>query len=114
MTEARTPVWYRMSRSTRFVVALGAVLLLLAVTGVMQADRGVTVSSEEAVAAALEVVDFEPENVQVRLIRQGISLRPVWGVSLSIPVPGTNDFEQLTTVEVDAADGTVLRVVTSE
>ncbi len=92
---------------------LGTVLLVLAATGVLQADRGIEVSSEEAVATAVAQVDFQPENVQVRLIRQGIGLRPVWGVSLSIPVPDSAEFERLSTVEIDAISGEVLRVVRS-
>ncbi len=92
---------------------MGTVLLVLAATGLLQADRSVNVSSDEAVAIANEVVDFEPENVQVRLIRQGIGLRPVWAVSLSIPLPGSTEFESLVTVEISAIDGTVLRVVRS-
>lgn len=101
-----------MSRATRTIIVFGAFLLILAASGILRADRGLEVSSEEAIAIAQEVVDFEPETVQVRLIRQGVGLRPVWGVSLSVPDPvsGTS-FSHLTTVEVDAIHGEVLRIV---
>lgn len=114
MTESRAPLWSRMSRASKTILVMGAVLLVLAATGVLRADRGINVSSDEAVASALEMIDFEPENIQVRLIRQGIGLRPVWGVSLSIPIPESTEFERLVTVEVDAIGGEVLRVVRSE
>lgn len=102
-----------MSRATRTIVVLGTVLLLLAVTGILRADRGLEVSSDEAVEIAQEVVDFEAETVQVRLVRQGIGLRPVWAVSLSIPGPTANQPRRLTTVEIDAIEGRVLRTVAS-
>lgn len=86
---------------------------MLAMTGALRADRGIEITSQEAIEIATGVVDFEPENVQVRLIRQGIGLRPVWAVSLAVPQPGSNDFSRLATVEVDAIDGDVLRTVTS-
>lgn len=101
-----------MSRATRTVIVLGSILLVLAASGILRADRGLEVSSEEAIAIAREVVDFEPETVQVRLIRQGVGLRPVWGVSLSVPDPASrNSYLHLMTVEVDAIHGEVLRVV---
>ena len=113
MTEERTPVWSRISRSSRIILVMGTVLLVLAATGVLQADRNVEVSSEEAVEIARGTIDFQPENVQVRLVRQGIGLRPVWAVSLSIPLPNSSEFERLVTVEIDAGNGGVLRTVTS-
>jgi hypothetical protein len=106
--------WNSVARPTRVILVLGTILLLLAASGVLRADRGIAISSDQAVEIAGEQVDFVSESTQVRLIRQGFNLRPVWAVSLAIPVAGTGEFERLTTVEVDAITGAVLRVVTSD
>ena len=106
--------WNNIARPTRVILVLGTILLLLAASGVLRADRGIAVSSDQAVEIARQQVDFVSENSQVRLIRQGFNLRPVWAVSLAIPIPGTGEFERLTTVEVDAITGAVLRVVASD
>jgi hypothetical protein len=106
--------WNSVARPTRVILVLGTILLLLAASGVLRADRGIAVSSDQAVEIAREQVDFVSESTQVRLIRQGFNLRPVWAVSLAIPIAGTGEFERLTTVEVDAITGAVLRVVTSD
>lgn len=103
--------WKSLTRPSKMMLLLGAALLLLAGTGVLRADKGLAVTSAEAVTIAEQQVDFVSENTQVRLVRQGFNLRPVWAVSLSIPIPGTNDFERLSTVEVDAITGEVLRLV---
>lgn len=106
--------WNNMARPTRVILVLGTILLLLAASGLLRADRGITVGSDEAIEIAGRHVDFVSESTQVRLIRQGFNLRPVWAVSLAIPIAGTGEFERLTTVEVDAITGAVLRVVASD
>jgi len=106
--------WKNIARPTRVILVLGTILLLLAASGLLRADRGIAVSSDQAVEIAGQQVDFVSESTQVRLIRQGFNLRPVWAVSLAIPIDGTGEFERLTTVEVDAVTGAVLRVVASE
>ena len=68
-------------------------------------QRQVRVTKQRAVEVARAEVDFRPTRVQVRLVRQGLNGRPFWAVSLSIPGPGSNDFERLTTARVDANSG---------
>jgi hypothetical protein len=102
--------WRNLSRATRTMILMGGLLVLLAASGVLRADAGLEVDADQAVQIARQQVDFNPENVQVRLVRQGFGLRPVWAVSLSIPGPQTNTYLRLTTVEVDARTGDVLRV----
>ncbi len=102
-----------MSRTSKLMLALGAILLALAASGALRADSGVQVTSEQAVEIAREQVEFEAENVQVRLVRQGFNLRPVWAVSLSIPGEESGSFQRLSTVEVDGITGEVLRLVTT-
>ena len=105
--------WKSLTRPAKVLLLLGASLLLLAYTGFLRADSGLQVNADQATQIAEAHVDFVPDETQVRLIRQGFNLRPVWAVSLAIPIEGTNDFERLTTVEVDAVTGRVLRVVVS-
>jgi hypothetical protein len=67
----------------------------------------VRVSKEQAIATAREQVSFEPERTQVRLLRQGISSKPFWIVSLSIPGERADTFRRLAVVRVDANSGKV-------
>jgi hypothetical protein len=106
--------WKSLTRSSKVLLVLGTSLLLLAYTGFLRADSGLQIGADEAIAIAEEHVDFVPEQTQIRLIRQGFNLRPVWAVSLAIPIEGAKDFERLATVEVDAVTGQVLRVVASQ
>lgn len=106
--------WKNVARPTKVILVLGTILLVLAASGLLRADRGIAVSSDQAVEIAGQHIDFVSESTQVRLVRQGFNLRPVWAVSLAIPIAGTGEFERLTTVEVDAITGTVLRIVASD
>ena len=49
-------------------------------------DDQVRVTQDDAIELAEKQVDFEPENAQIRLLRQGLDRRPMWIVSLSIPL----------------------------
>jgi len=69
----------------------------------------VRLTKEQAIAAARKQVDFRPTQTQVRLVRQGVTSRPYWAVSLSIPT-GQGRFDRLTTVRVDANTGKVAAV----
>lgn len=100
----RAPTWPR--------VAVVGVLLLVA----FFVSRGcqnsqIKVTQEEAVATATEQVDFDPVNTQVRMLRQGLDRRPVWIVSLSIPLGGSDTtFRQLALVRIDATTGEIVEV----
>ncbi len=100
-----------MSRAAKTLIVLGAVLVVLALTGVMRADRGVEITSEEAADIARPEIDFEPGQTTVRLVREGISLDPVWAVSFSIENQDDDGFERLTVIRVDAATGEILGVI---
>ena len=81
-------------------------------------DDQVRLTQDDAIALAEEQVDFEPENVQIRLLRQGLDRRPVWVVSLSIPLgeegPDPDYFKRLALVRIDANKGTVESVEEQE
>jgi hypothetical protein len=96
------------ARPARVVLVLGVLLLVVAVTGIFSARRGLQVEKGEAIAIAREAVDFEPTRTTIRLVRQGIGGTAVWAVSFSIPTGGT--FERLTTVVVHAGTGEIIEV----
>jgi hypothetical protein len=99
----RAPTWPR--------VAVVAALLVLTVivSRTCQQDE-IQLSQDEAVARATEQVRFEPENTQIRLLRQGIDRHPFWIVSLSVPGPDPETFDELAVVRIDATSGEVAEV----
>jgi hypothetical protein len=68
------------------------------------------VSKADAVAAARPNVDFKPQGYNIRLVRQGIPLRPVWAVSFWIRKSGGGGYSRITLVLVDANSGRVMQV----
>ena len=97
------------ARPARVVLLLGVLLLVVAVTGIFSARKGLEVEKEEAISIAQAAIDFEPTRTTIRLVRQGIGGTAVWAVSFSIPAPG-GTFERLTTVVVHAGTGEVVEV----
>ena len=79
-------------------------------------DEQIQTTEEDAIELAREQVDFEPTDVQIRLLRQGIDRQPKWFVSLSIPLgdPGDDVFKQLAVVRIDARSGEVESVEVQE
>ena len=109
--KGQLPTWPRVA----MVVAL--FLFMLFIVKACQNDQ-VRLTQDDAIALAEEQVDFEPENVQIRLLRQGLDRRPVWVVSLSIPLgeegPDPDYFKRLALVRIDANKGTVESVEEQE
>lgn len=96
---------------TWILIVLGVVLLFLGLSGRLGVGNDVDITREDAVEIARPSIDFEPVNADARLVRQGVGHRAVWAVSFSIPgSDGRNDFERLTTVELDAKTGEIIRV----
>ena len=95
------PVWLR----------VGLIVALLAVTFVVARScqqSQIRVSKDRAIATAEQRVAFKPTSVQVRLLRQGLTSRPFWVVSLSVPRAGeTQVFDELAVVRVNANTGKV-------
>jgi hypothetical protein len=95
------PVWLRVG----LIVALLA-LTLVAARSCQQSQ--IRISKERAIASAEQRVPFRPTRVQVRLVRQGLTSRPFWVVSLSVPRKGeTQVFDELAVVRVSANTGRV-------
>jgi hypothetical protein len=90
------------------VAAVGAQRVLAFVVARGCQDSQIKVTQEEAIATAKEQVDFVPRDTQIRLLRQGIDRRPVWIVSLSIPIDADRGlFSRLALVRIDATSGEI-------
>jgi hypothetical protein len=98
----------RPARPTRRgVIAFLALLAVTVVAAQSCQQAQIRVSKERAIATARPEAGFAPERTQVRLVRQGLSGHPFWAVSFSVPAPSGDGYARLTTVRVDANDGTV-------
>jgi hypothetical protein len=97
----RKPTWPR--------IAVVAAVLVFAFFFARSCQQDqVRISEEQAIAIAEDQVDFEPEHVQIRLLRQGLNSRPFWFVVLSVPTPkNDSDFARLVQYRVDANTGEV-------
>ena len=82
-------------------------VLAFVVSGRCQQSE-IELTQDEAIAIATEQVDFEPENTQIRLLRQGLDRHPFWIVSLSIPRAPTDSVHALAMVRIDATSGEVV------
>jgi hypothetical protein len=95
------PVWMR----------VGLIVVLLVVTFVAARScqqSQIRITKDQAIARAEARVPFEPTRVQVRMLRQGVTSRPFWIVSLSVPREGsTQVFDELAVVRVNANTGKV-------
>ncbi|MCP3988189.1 MAG: hypothetical protein GY724_03880 [Actinomycetia bacterium] len=99
------------SRPAKTLIVLGTVLVILALTGFLQADRDLEITSEQAVEIARPEIEFEPGQTTVRLVRQGAGLSPVWAVSFAVEAENVDGFVRLSVVRIDARSGEVLEVV---
>ena len=91
----------------RAVLAIVALLVVTAFAAQSCQQAQVRVTKERAIAVASDQAGFEPQRTQVRLVRQGLTGRPFWAVSLSTPAASGDGFERLTTVRVDANTGKI-------
>ena len=91
-------------------VAILALVLVAALLVARSCGKTETkVSQDEAIAIAKNAVDFEPNNVIIRFLKQGLQSKPFWAVSLSIKHPdGTLD--PVVVVVVDATTGEVTEI----
>jgi hypothetical protein len=84
----------------------------LAVVAAQSCQRAqVRVTDEQAVVTARQAIDFRPTQTQVRLVRQGLTSRPFWAVSFSVPSgAGRNAFKRLAVARVDANTGKLVEI----
>lgn len=102
--DLRDQTWFRI------VIVAGLLLVIFAASRGCQ-RQGQDVTQEEAVAIAREEVDFEPDEVQVRLLRQGVTFAQRWIVGLAEKRPNGERFN-VTVVVIDAESGEVVEVRT--
>jgi hypothetical protein len=93
--------------SKRGIAAVVALLIATAVAAQSCQQAQVRVSKERAIATARPEAGFAPQRTQVRLVRQGLTSRPFWAISFSIPAASGDGYAKLTTVRVDANSGKV-------
>jgi hypothetical protein len=85
---------------------VGVLLFAFFVVRGCQEDQ-LRLTEQQAIAAAREEVEFEPERTQIRFLRQGLNAQPTWIVSLSIPGERENTFRRLAVVRINANSGKV-------
>ena len=84
-----------------------AVLALAFVVAQTCQKSTIRLDKNEAIAKAEAQIPFEPEHVQIRLLRQGLSSTPFWIVSLSVPGRTPTTFSELAVVRINANTGKV-------
>ena len=89
------------------MVVIAAVLVVAFIAAQTCPKSQVRVDKDQAIATAKERIDFTPEHTQIRLLRQGITSKPFWIVSLSIPTAQKDVFSELALVRIDANTGKV-------
>lgn len=100
----RRPTWPRFA-----VVAAVFVAAFFVARGCQ--DEQVRISEEQAISAAQERADFEPDATQIRLLRQGLNSEPFWFIVLTQSAPADEDrIRKLGQFRVSAATGQVQEV----
>ena len=97
----RAPTWPR-------VAGVAAVLVAAFFVSRSCGTSDIKTSQEEAVAKATTEAGFDPEDIQVRLLRQGIDRHPFWIVSLSTLSPDGQTYADLAVARVDATSGEIV------
>jgi hypothetical protein len=97
--------------STRMRIAvLVAVLIVAFVVAQTCQKSSIRLDKNQALAKAEAQVDFTPKREQVRLLRQGLSSKPYWMVSLSRPGKKPGTFSALAVFRINANTGKLERV----
>ena len=89
------------------VAVIVGVLALAGVAAQTCQKSSIRVTKEQAIAKAEQRVDFEPQRTQIRFLRQGLTGRPFWVVSLSRPGKRKDTFTELAVVRINANSGKV-------
>ena len=86
---------------------IAAVLVVAFIAAQTCQKSQIRIDKDQAIATATERVDFKPQRTQIRLLRQGVTSKPYWIVSLSIPTERNDVFSKLALVKIDANNGKV-------
>jgi hypothetical protein len=86
------------------IAMLVAVLVVAAAAARSCADTTPDVSQDEAVEIAMGVATFEPEDHQIRFLRQGVPSRGLWVVSLYQGDPRQPTKVQVVTIDSETGE----------
>ena len=92
------------------IAVLGAVLVVAFVAAQTCQKSSIRLDKNQALAKAEAQVDFTPVRAQVRLLRQGLTSKPYWMVSLSRPGKQKGTFSKLAVFRINANTGKLERV----
>jgi hypothetical protein len=97
--------------STRVRVAVIVAVLIVAFVAAQTCQKSsIRLDKEQALAKAEAQVNFTPKREQIRLLRQGLSSKPYWMVSLSRPGTKPGTFSKLAVFRINANTGKLERV----
>jgi phage regulator Rha-like protein len=86
-------------------------VLVLAFVAAQTCQRSsIRLDKNQALAKAEAQVGFTPKRAQVRMLRQGITAKPYWMVSLSRPGKRPGTFSKLAVFRINANSGKLPRV----
>ena len=97
------PTWLR-------IVVIGAVLVVAFIAAQTCQKSSIRLDKNQALAKAEAQVDFTPKREQIRLLRQGLTSKPYWMVSLSRPGKQSGTFSKLAVFRINANTGKLQRV----
>jgi hypothetical protein len=98
------PTWVR-------VAVIAAVLVVAFVAAQTCQKSSIRLDKTQAIAKAERQVDFTPKRAQIRLLRQGLTSKPYWIVSLSRPGKTKGTFSKLAVIRINANTGKVETVI---
>ena len=90
----------------RVAVIVGVLVVAFVAAQTCQ-KSSIRLDKNQAIAKAEDQVDFTPQRTQVRFLRQGLTSRPYWVVSLSRPGRREGTFSELAVVRINANTGKV-------
>ncbi len=94
---------------TILLLVVGLVLAMM-VWGPLRACSGVEVDEDEAIATAVQEIDFQPERTEARLLRQGTGTAWIVVFTIKDPDGGRDDFLRHVTVRIHPTTGAVIDV----
>jgi hypothetical protein len=97
------PTWVR-------VTVIVAVLVVAFIAAQTCQKSSIRLDKNQALSKAEAQVDFTPKREQIRMLRQGLTSKPFWMVSLSRPGKRRGTFSKLAVFRINANNGKLQRV----
>ena len=92
------------------IAVIAGVLIVAFVAAQTCQKSSIRLDKNQALAKAEARVDFTPKRAQIRMLRQGLTSKPYWMVSLSRPGRQRGTFSKLAVFRINANTGKVERV----